>query len=363
LIHVAAGFGHSEVVALIVSECAKNNVWFDVTVKDSHGRTALALAETMGHGRVVRVLTGVLQVHSDKGTVKGTTGGGTTTEGIAEVSETTPNNRTAPRDVLQTLPTFMQQQIFAFFGYKDYTLAGQTCPYLKRLWQEAIQNHRIPGTLFVPGHCHTLNEAVGKVHGDDRLTTIVVGKGHHQTVGQYLEIDSAMNIVGDPEVVKSNLVVVGGILFKKGIRGNCHLQHLTLRQAKYSGVHGETSFTMEDVLVEHGNSYGVVAVGRRVVGRCTNVEVRQCRYSGVVAFDGASVTLIGAKTTVHHTCTGGRSDTYGLQVYGSSSSTIQLVSPLTKEHVAIDNGGGGNWGKHGRGALSQIKTIAAAPAV
>ena len=38
------------------------------------------------------------------------------------------------------------------------------------------------------------------------------------------------------------------------------------------------------------------------------------------------------------------------------SSTIQLVSPLTKEQVAIDNGGGGNWGARGAD-INQIKTI------
>ena len=102
---------------------------------------------------------------------------------------------------------------------------------------------------------------------------------------------------------------------------------------------------------------GVVAYGFGVVGRCTNVEVRQCGYSGVAAFDGASITLIGAKTTVHHTCTDGESDVYGLQVYGSSSSTIQLVSPLTKEQVALDNGGGGNWGAGYGAHINQIKII------
>jgi len=90
------------------------------------------------------------------------------------------------------------------------------------------------------------------------------------------------------------------------------------------------------------------------------MEVRQCGWSGVKASRGASVTLIGAKTTVHHNCTKGRSDEYGLQVFGSASSAIQLVAPLTKEQVAIDNGGGGNWGARGRGAdINQIKTIEA----
>ena len=105
-----------------------------------------------------------------------------------------------------------------------------------------------------------------------------------------------------------------------------------------------------------GSGSGVFAYGKGGVGRCTNVEVRQCVASGVYAERGA-ITLIGAKTTVHHNCTKGRSGDYGLTVYGSSSATIQLVSPLTKEQVSIDNGGGGNWGARGAD-INQITTIA-----
>ena len=212
--------------------------------------------------------------------------------------------------------------------------------------------------LFVPVDCNTLKAAVGRVHEDDRLTTIVVGKGEHQIDGRYLEISSAMNIVGDPGVPKSEIVVVGGIEFKKGIQGNCHLQHLTLRQAK--GVEWLDSPLLRWTMsLWNSVVLWCVAYGTGVVGRCTNVEVRQCGMSGVVAYNGASITLIGAKTTVHHNCTKGDSDQYGLKVYGSSSSTIQLVSPLTKEQVSLDNGGGGNWGAEDGGDINQIKTIAA----
>jgi hypothetical protein len=274
---------------------------------------------------------------------------------VAPANETISNCSTS-RDVFQTLPTFMKKQILAFFGYKDYTLTGRTCQYLKELWTAAVEKKRLP--LFVPVDCKTLREAVNRVHKNDRLTTIVVGKGEHQIDAKYfLEIPSAMNFVGDPGVPKSEIVVVGGIMFTEGIQGNGHLQHLTLRQAKYSGVWGESSFTMEDVLVEQCDDSGVVASGTGVVGRCSNVEVRQCGESGVGAYEGASITLIGAKTTVHHNSTKGRSDCYGLQVYASSSSTIQLVSPLTKEQVSLDNGGGGNWGAECGGDIHQIKTI------
>jgi hypothetical protein len=193
-----------------------------------------------------------------------------------------------------------------------------------------------------------------------------LGKGEH-IVALYqnkrgrnsntLIISAAVNIVGDPGVAKEKIVVVGGISFVKEIQGNCHLQHLTLRQAKRSGVTGQSSFTMEDVVVEQCGFVGVVANGAGVVGRCTNLEVRHCAASGLLAYDGGSITLIGAKTTVHHNCTKGYSGDYGLKVFRSASSTIQLVSPLTKETVSVDNGGGGNWGVM-MADINQITTIA-----
>jgi hypothetical protein len=257
-------------------------------------------------------------------------------------------------NLLLTIPSHLWRHVLTFYGYKDYTLAGWTCQYLHALWVEAVENGALP--LFVPVDCNTLQEAVDRMHKNDQLTTIVVGKGEHQIDSTYLEIWSAMNIVGDPGVPKEEIVVVGGIMFEPEIEGNCHLQHLTLRQANVNGVCGESSFTMEDVLVEQFGFNGVAAFGTGVVGRCTNLEVRQCEMSGVLAGDGASITLIGAKTTVHHNCTTGDSFHYGLAVWGPSS-TIQLVSPLTKEQVSLDNGGGGNWGAASGAVINQIKTI------
>ena len=217
--------------------------------------------------------------------------------------------------------------------------------------------------LFVPEDCKTLKEAVTRVEQDSRITTIVLGKGEHVVEAfqdedgrdwNHLKINSAMQIVGRPDVPKKKIVVVGGIWFEEGIPGNCHLQHLTLRQAKANGVVGQSSFTMDDVVVEQCDGYGVYADGTGVVGRCTNVEVRQCEWGGVFACRGASITLIGAKTTVHHNSTRGYSNQYGLTVYGSSSATIQLVSPLTKEQVSLDNGGGAIGGRNG--VVTSIKS-------
>ena len=282
-------------------------------------------------------------------------------------------------DLIYTLPVEMQLQIYSHRTYAQHAqladkfkaqsaaiqaqsaALAETIEYrIKEMAEEGIR---------VPQDCSTLEEAVKMVHDNHKhpqkyvdqdgnprhLNKIVVGKGEHQIDGDFLLITSATNIEGNPGVARKDIVIMGGIKFKKGIQGNCHLQHLTLRQAILHGVGGESSFTMEDVLVEQCEYYGVWAFGTGVVGRCTNVEVRQCGMSGVNARNGASITLIGAKTTVHHNCTSGDIDLYGLQV--GSSSTIQLISPLTKEQVSLDNGGGGNWGAYWGGDINQIKTI------
>ena len=295
-------------------------------------------------------------------------------------------------DLIYTLPVEMQLQIYSHCTYAQHAQVadkfkaqsaaiqaqsaaiqaqsaaiqaqsaalGETIEYrIKEMAEEGIR---------VPQDCETLADAVKLAHdshehpqkyvdqdGNPRhLNKIVVGKGEHQIYSDDLRISSAMHIVGDPGVARKDIVIMGGIRFEKGIHLNCHLQHLTLRQA-WNGVEGRSSFTMEDVLVEQCGDIGVVASGTGVVGRCTNVEVRQCGGSGVVAFLDASITLIGAKTTVQHNCTKGDSNDYGLVVW-SFSSTIQLVSPLTKEQVSIDNSGGGNWGAYDAD-LNQIKTI------
>ena len=196
--------------------------------------------------------------------------------------------------------------------------------------------------IHVPENCKTLKEAVERVHGDDGLTTIVVGAGEHQIDGIYLEVSSAMNIVGDPGVPRSGIVVVGGIKINEDIEGNCHLQHLTLRQAKATGVYAASSFTMEDVLVEQCDHDGVFVVGTNTVGRCTNVEVHRCKESGMIVLEGGSIILSGPKTMVSHNCTKGFDSTYGLKVFGNINN-IRIEYPLTKEKVSKNNKGGGDW--------------------
>lgn len=233
--------------------------------------------------------------------------------------------------------------------------------------------------VHVPRDCKTLKEAVelvkngykiGKDNSDKgekfQFSKIVLGMGEHIIDDDYLAIHSKMSIVGEQNVSKEDIVIVGGIFIRIsfGEERNVRLQHLTirpldnvrvLRQANNThGVIGKSSFTMEDVIVELCGGIGVFAWGAKA--ECTNVKVRNCGDSGVVAHNGGDITLKGEKTKVHDNCKKGGTDSYGLKVGGTTSSVIQLVPPLTKESVSTSNSGGGNWGARGFATIEQIKS-------
>ena len=83
-----------------------------------------------------------------------------------------------------------------------------------------------------------------------------------------------------------------------------------------------------------------------------NCNVSHSKQSGLVVENtGGLMTIDGNGTTIHHNCTNGLSGDYGLTTCGSSSS-IHLVSPLTKETISLDNRGGKNYG--GRGTIKSV---------
>ena len=204
-------------------------------------------------------------------------------------NQTVPDHATR-RNVfpfLLTVPDHvMRRNVFPFLRYKDYSRINCADRHLQKLCKTLLRQDLMP-PLCVPEDCRTLQEeAVQQVHEDPRLTTIVVGEGVHKlehwwcpfplsAMSIYLAIPSFMRIVGDPAVPKENIVVVGGIWFQEGIEGWCHLQNMTLRQARMSGVLGHSSFTMHQVIVEQC-SCGVLMSGTGIVGECRNVTVRQC---------------------------------------------------------------------------------------
>ena len=162
---------------------------------------------------------------------------------------------------------------------------------------------KISTTINVPDDYSTILEALAAARKDRKIDTIVLGAGEHlvQEDGNgknYLPIDFPITIVGNGD--KNEVVVVGGFHIKKGVQGNVHVQNMTVRHLKGAGFDGQSPFTLEDVIVEQCGGSGVLAEGTACVARCTNVEIRQCKWSGVKTYNGGSITLMGAKTTVHH---------------------------------------------------------------
>ena len=172
-------------------------------------------------------------------------------------------------------------------------------------------------------------------HNTDR-DTIVLMQGRHVITPReadslnILTIPSPIKIIGIS--IKPDVFLEGGIVFKNGI-GMCHLEHLTLHGARTFGVLGHSSFTMNDVIVVEC-AVGVMASGTGVVGRCNNLKVCNSMCSGVTVSVGASIILSG-NTQVYKNGEGRSVTDYGLLI--SSTSTIQLVPPLTKEGVSINN--------------------------
>ena len=213
------------------------------------------------------------------------------------------------------------------------------------------------GELHVPLDCKTLDKAFKKARKNRTIKTIVVGKGEHrvkkdQHGNNFLVVDFPITIRGSGD--KTEVVVLGGFMILEDIQGKVHLHNMTIRHLEGCGVMGKSSFALEDVTVDQCMG-GVCAGGTSCVAECTNVEVHQCTGSGVAAVEGGSITMIGVKTTVHHNNTSEASNEFGLAV-GGLTSTIQLIHPLTKEIVATDNQGGGNWGVP-FGDINQIHTI------
>ena len=139
-----------------------------------------------------------------------------------------------------------------------------------------------------------------------------------------------------------------------------HVSDLTLRQSKGIGVEGRmyggASIHLDNVSIENNGECGVVVYGKR--NTMKNCNVSHSKSNGlVVSGDDGLMTIDGDATTIHHNCISRCSCEisscyvpFGMHVYTNSS--IHLLSPLTKDMISKNNGGGGNYGGDGT-----IKTI------
>ena len=83
-----------------------------------------------------------------------------------------------------------------------------------------------------------------------------------------------------------------------------------------------------------------------------NCNVSHSKESGLSVRGGGLMTIHGNATAIHHNCTDGISDRYGLNTSGLfSHGSIHLSSSLTIETISKNNGGGGNYGGDGGGGV------------
>ena len=92
---------------------------------------------------------------------------------------------------------------------------------------------------------------------------------------------------------------------------------------------------MDNEIFEKSGYQGVVVNGSK---RSTmkNCNVSHSKRSGLLVMKGGLMTIDGNATTIHHNGTDG----YDYGLHASSSSSIHLVSPLTKEMISTNNHGG-----------------------
>ena len=171
--------------------------------------------------------------------------------------------------------------------------------------------------------------------------------------GKQLVLDKPTKIIGQGRGM-TTLVGVGLKIEGSKSEGIVEIEDLTIKGGGANGLFASEGLkvimrgcTVEDFQCQN-QCQGVIAWGADI--SCDNLQVVGCGGSGVLAYN-TTITLSGQGTSIQGNVTKGSSNYFGLFATTTSSS-IQLVHPLTKEQISTNNGGGGNWG--GRGTIEQV---------
>ena len=201
------------------------------------------------------------------------------------------------------------------------------------------------GTLHVRPGLNSLLNAVIEANLYN-INQIFLENGVHNEQGEIVDIDCPVTIIGES---KDGCTIIGGLRVRGKEEDDVNVKHLTISQSKGNGVYGYEgmSFHLFHLNIEKSEEDGVY-VSNTKRNTMSNCQVSHSKWSGVVVADGL-LTMNGSGTSIHNNVTGGYSRYYGLD----TSSTIHIVSPLTKESVSINNGGGRNYG--GPGTIKSIR--------
>jgi parallel beta-helix repeat protein len=168
---------------------------------------------------------------------------------------------------------------------------------------------------------------------------VLIDNGIYDEGGNYVVINISISIVGES---REHCIVIGG-LEMNGKEVDVNVTNLTLRKSNSIGVYGNwgASMHLDNVSVENSGNDGVYIWGSKR-NTMKNCQVSRSKYHGFSVWNGGLITISGNATTIHHNGTPGFL-VYGLYTNGISSS-IHLVSPLTKEMISTNNHCARNYG-------------------
>jgi hypothetical protein len=184
------------------------------------------------------------------------------------------------------------------------------------------------------------------------MKEIYLEPGVHILTSYYVTISEEVTISGAGRGIT---FVQGGGFYIKGEEGKtCTLMDITVQKTQRGGLYGNDGMSF-DCLRMHfdqcAGNHGVIAYQTK--GRLTNCQITQSTGSGVCSSSNSTIDIEGEETMIEKNNTSGRSDQYGLSAYDSSSS-IHILSPLTKESISKNNGCG-NYG--GPGTIQTVNSF------
>ena len=222
-----------------------------------------------------------------------------------------------------------------------------------KLFHRALHQPPPLWTSFPCSNHATLQSLVNRLEelrGDEESSgnvpsVLFIEEGNYRGEGGYVTMKKPLSMYG-AGCGKTTLVGVGLSIEGNKSDGIVEIQDLKIKGGEREGLVAFEGMKviMRGCTIEECEDYGMYAYGADIT--CDDLQVIGCGWSGVCAVDNATITLSGQSTSIQGNGTKGRSSSYGLDAYNSSSS-IHLVPPLTKEQISKNNGGGGNWGGDG----------------
>ena len=214
--------------------------------------------------------------------------------------------------------------LWTSFPHSNHATLQSLVDRLEELRGNEESSGNVPSVLFIEEGKYTCS---GNLNLEKPIK--ICGQG----IGETILDGFGLNITGSKSngsVVIQDLSIQGGT--GHGLFANDGMD-LIVRQCK----------------VEKFQYQGVYASNAHI--SCEDVQVIGCVYSGVIAYNSGTVKLSGENTRIEGNVTSGDSGSYGLWARYSSSK-IQIVTPLTKDTISINTGGGGNCG--GNGTIEQV---------